>query len=161
MIDVIEERTPALDAGSLQDRLRSAREEIDTNTIHELPLPIRFTDGSLLVAKYRTLGWRERRKIGLAVKGPDLPAAELSAAAETLVQSCTGVDAHVDGEVKPLGQKLGAQLAAFLGEDGAETDQQGIFLIFPGDLAVMRHVEALSVLQAKDIEGTEDEIAKN
>jgi len=95
------------------------------------------------------------------VTGPNIAGKELDAAADILIASCTGVDAHVDGQVVLLEQKLGKDLADFLGEDGAETDRQGVFLIFPSELALMTHVEQLSALQVSEDEAVDGEIAGN
>ena len=144
MAGPITERSGALDAGTLRDRLRTAKAE-QASTINELALP---GYSGQLVARYRTLEWRERRRIGMGVKGPDIPARELEAAADILLASCEGVDAHVDGQVVALEHKLGMGLASYLGEEGAETDRQAMFLIFPSDLALMSHLEELAKLQA-------------
>ena len=147
-----------LDAGSLQDRLRAAK-VVQTAGTHELAIP---GYGGQLVARYRTLEWRERRRIGLAVKGLDIPGRELDAAADILLTSCEGVDAHVDGQVIPLGHRLGVELAGYLGEDvEGVTPRQALFLIFPSELALMGHLEELSALQLSAEEEADGEIAKN
>ena len=151
MSDAITGPSTALRAGSLQDRLRAAKQEQHQQE-HSLAIP---GYSGQLVARYRSLDWRERRQIGLTVNGPDLVDKELNAAADLLVKSCVGVDAHVDGEIHPLNMTLGAELASFLGEEGAETDRQGVFLIFPSELLLMTHLEELSEMQSGD-----DEVGK-
>ena len=149
---------PMTRTGSLRDRLRAAKTQHDASVTHELAIP---GYGGQLVARYHTLDWRARRKIGLAVTGPNIPARELDAAADILIASCDGVDAHVDGAVQPLEMKLGRELAVFLGDEGAETDRQGVLLIFPSELALMQHVEQLAALQATADEEADGEIAGN
>jgi len=149
--------------GSLRDRLRAARATKQAEHIEELPIP---GYGGQLVARYRNLDYVERRQIGLGVKGPSVPARELDAAADMLVRACVGVDAHVDGQVVPVKDgetplKLGKALADYLGQDGAETDRQAIFLIFPSQLSLMAHVEQLSALQLAADDEIDGELAEN
>jgi hypothetical protein len=158
MDSVITPASSAVDPGSLRDRLRAAKAEQQANTYHELAIP---GFSGQLVARYRVVDWSERRNIGLSVKGPSIAARELEAAADILIASCVGVFAHVDGQVAELGQKMGMSLAHFLGEEAAETDRQGVFLIFPSELALMSHVEKLSELQSASTEEADNVIAGN
>ena len=135
---------PALTADSLRDRLRAARIEQQAETIHELPIP--GYDGQLVV-KYRNPDWKERRRVMMHIKGPDVVARELEAAADTLVVSCVGVDAHVDGETVALPYKLDKGLAEYLLDEQVETDRQAVFVVFPSETALMAHLEQLSELQ--------------
>jgi len=148
---------------SLRDKLRAARATQQAEQIEEITIP--GYDGQL-VAKYRTLDWKERRAIGLNVKGPNIAVKELDAAADLIVASCVGVDAHVDGQVAPIeadGQqlKLGKKLANELGFEGADTDRQAVFQIFPSEIALMNHVGALARAQLITNEQIDDDLAGN
>lgn len=157
MTDTLTGPAVTLDEETLQGRLRKAKVEQSTGTI-ELPIP---GYNGQLVARYRTLDWKERRKITLDTVAATLPERELATVAAQLVASCEGVDAHVEGQVAPVPHKLGAALASYLGEDGAETDIQGVFLVFPSELAIMNHMEELSNLQKDAVERADGAIAKN
>ena len=143
----------------LQAKLR-ARREAWTDEEDVLPVP---GYGDELYARYKDTSWSTFRAVAgnaaLNALGTAVPAAkEVEAAAKMLLEANVGMEAHVDGQVAPILHdgvpvKMGLSLAAFLGIEGAETDQQAIHLIFHREKDLMSHAMALVAVQ----EGREDE----
>lgn len=137
---------------SLAETLRAKRDQYTQVTERTVEIP---GFGGQLYAHYTPLDYRSARRIVERCETiPDPATRDLEAAAESLVTACQGVEAHVDGEVHDLGYKLGKQLADWLGLEGAETDVQAVFLIFPSEMAIINQAN-----RVKDMTGEADEDA--
>ena len=134
---------------SLAERLRTQREQ------HAVPseTTLRVPGYDELYARYLPLEYRPARKIvEECINIPDAATRDLEAAVKTLLASCQGVEAHIDGETHDLGMGLGKQLADWLGLEGAENDQQAIMLIFPSEMAIMAHADRVQAIGDVDEE---------
>jgi hypothetical protein len=141
---------------SLAERLRTQRQQYSDHTTEQTFKVPGFRE---LYARYLPLDYRTVRRIVERCEPiPDPATRDLEAAADSLLAACQGVEAHIDGEVHDLGCKLGKQLADTLGFEGAETDRQALFLIFPSEMAVITEAN-----RVKDMteEPDEDELLKN
>lgn len=115
---------------SIQEQLKAKRQ---TALAKEIRLPVPGWEDESLIAVFRPVqGWGEVRDFLVT----EDPKKELDVAAQTLVSHCTGTEAHLEGEVHQM-VKLGKQLADSLDIDGAENDQEAIFLLLPSQEAVI------------------------
>ena len=145
-------------AGSLQDRLKARRDAWFTGD-EKVPVP---GYGGELVGCYARADWAQFGPLAMSMSEGEPSKQNVEAAVKMLVSSNTGMEAHVDGKVAPIdGVKLGVSLAAFLGIEGADTDTQAVYLIFPGDVEIMEHVSALTSLQKARAEKADGAIAGN
>jgi hypothetical protein len=130
---------------SVQERLKAAMEASSSEPIR-LPFPS-STDGSLVVRYRPVRDWA----VVKAYASTEDPAEELNAAADTLLASCEGCEAHIDGEVTKLPHKLGLALAEYLdfdvtpatGQAQAMTDRHALFLMCPNSIKLIKHHDTL------------------
>lgn len=138
---------------SLGERLLATRDKHQKATEETRPVP--GYEGQL-TATYRGLTFREGRAIGKRHEAIlDEAEQEIRIAADVLAKSCTGCQAHIDGETKDL-PALGLGLAQSLGVDGPENDAQAVLMIFPSERAVVEEgaaVEKLGVTSGQKADG--------
>jgi hypothetical protein len=136
---------------SLAERLRAQRERYADHTTEQAFKVPGFTE---LYARYLPLDYRTARRIVERCETiPDPATRDLEAAADSLIASCQGVEARIDGEVHDLGCGLGKQLADRLGFEGATTDKEALFLLFPSELAVVTEANRVKNMAAEPDEG--------
>jgi hypothetical protein len=120
---------------TLQEQLRAARADAQHRQNEDFPIP---GYGGRLCGTFKALDdYSEVRQIIASnAKITDPAQQELYIAADTITRACVTVYA-LEGETRhPLEMGIGAQLAAYLGEE-VENDRQGVFAIFPSTVAVM------------------------
>jgi hypothetical protein len=148
------ESSVALDASSLQERVKASRQAREQAKVVTVPIP-GYT--GVLAGRYRRPAWRRRREIAEGASGEGSPVdQELCVAADYLQASCEGIDATVDGETHDLAMGLGNELAAWLGLSVGENDRQAVFLIIPDEEDLTDHVETVIRLQ-READGRSDE----
>lgn len=148
-----------LDVSSLQERVKAARERRQPAKVVTVEIP---GYKGLLFGKYRRPAWRKRREIadGLDTETDDRITRELCIAADFLVASCVGVEAHIDGEVQDLNVTLGTSLAAWLDLTGADSDRQAVFLILPDEDDLTDHSEiVIREQRVADGRNVDDDVA--
>ena len=131
---------------SLQERLKARRERWFTGD-EKVPVP---GYGGELVARYGRANWSDFGALAFSMADEQRGKHDVEAAVKLLVAANTGCEAHVNGEVAEIeGVKMGRSLAAFLGIDlrDVDTDEQAVYLIFPGDTEIMEHASEVAVKQ--------------
>lgn len=135
----------AIAPGSIQAYINGDIRKRQTQEVQKLPVP-RFN--GRLIARYGTVDPRTLIAIGIeGEKNPDQVEGLITASVDTLLAACQGTETEIDGETHDLGQTLGAGLAAFLGLEGAQTDREGVFLIFEDELDIINTANQLKQLQ--------------
>jgi len=134
---------------SLQENLKARRARWFDG---EDTLPIQGYGGELH-ARYKRGTWPELGPLIFAISSGEPSPKDVETAAKLFVAANVDIEAHVNGDVAKIKDsagfpvKMGASLATFLGEEGAETDIQGVYLVFPSDMAIMEHASAFITLQ--------------
>lgn len=127
----------SVDPGSIQAELRGLLiAKLNEKTV-DLPLP-RF-DGRLW-STYRAVHWEDQKRIAKRNARLKEAAAEVSSAADTLIEACVTTFAVLPDDTRhDLQLRLGRPLAQYLGLDvEGVTDRQALHLMFT-DMQIIGH----------------------
>jgi len=133
-VDEVATAAPTPD-GSIQGALRAALAAAQHRQNKDFPIP---GYSGRLWGTFRALDdYTDVRGIVAGLdRVSDDATKELYIAADTIIKSCVGVYALMDGEKHELPYGMGIGLADYLGQQ-VDTDRQAVFALFPGTLAVM------------------------
>lgn len=148
------EASQAQQPQSLQQKVQAARRKRQDNAVVRVAIP---GYKGLLVGRYKTVDWRTRVDLQLALEGKEGRQSDLlwELAADHLLSSCEGIEASDGGETQDLGLVYGRELGEWLGldMDDVETPRQAIGLIIEDGEDLIDHFGMVRKAQSDSSEG--------
>lgn len=149
-----------VDGHSLQQRVQAARRRRQDNAVVHVPIP-GYQD--TLIGRYKAVDWQTRVDINLALEGQTGRRSVLlwGLAADHLIASCEGVEAHLGEETADLGMTYGRELGEWLGLDmeHVENPREALALIIEDGEDLIEHFSEVRKEQAEGSDKLDRDIA--